>query len=362
MLNQVIQGDCLKVLETLPDNSVDLIATDPPYFKVKDDWWDRQWDKPAEFLKWLDAITAQWQRVLKPNGSLYCFASPKMSARVEVQLSERFEVLNRIRWVKEAGWHQKANKEEARRYQNPWEEIIFCEPYGADGEHSSREYELNGQVFKPLKQWFRGRARAYSITLKDLNQALNSATNGGGLASSYFGDKAEFLLPTAERYGQMQSCFPEAFNRTYEDLRAEYEDLRAEYEHLRRPFSVTADVPYTDVWTFPTVSAYPGKHPCEKPAELLEHIISVSSRPGAVVLDCFAGSGSTLLAAKNLGRDYIGIEIDPHWVEMSRQRLGQFSTIRPSLEQRVEWLETQVRVMRKKEQRIKNVEQLDLFG
>ena len=98
-----------------------------------------------------------------------------------------------------------------------------------------------------------------------------------------------------------------------------------EYEDLRRPFAVTAEVPYTDVWSFPTASTYPGKHPCEKPAALLEHIISASTRPGAVVLDCFAGSGSTLAAAQKLGRVPIGIEIDPHWVTQARHRLGGFS-------------------------------------
>ena len=53
-VNQVICGDCLEVLKDFPDNSVDAIVTDPPYFKVKKEWWDRQWDKPEGFLKWLD--------------------------------------------------------------------------------------------------------------------------------------------------------------------------------------------------------------------------------------------------------------------------------------------------------------------
>lgn len=44
----IYNGDCLHVLPDLPDNSVDLILTDPPYFKVKGDAWDNQWDKPAD--------------------------------------------------------------------------------------------------------------------------------------------------------------------------------------------------------------------------------------------------------------------------------------------------------------------------
>ena len=81
---RLIHGDCLDVMETLSDSSIDLILTDPPYFRVKGDAWDRQWDRPCAFLAWLDQCAEQWQRLLKPNGSLYVFASPQMAARVEV--------------------------------------------------------------------------------------------------------------------------------------------------------------------------------------------------------------------------------------------------------------------------------------
>ena len=47
---RLIQGDCLDVLPTLEDSSVDLILTDPPYYKVKGEAWDRQWDTAAGFL------------------------------------------------------------------------------------------------------------------------------------------------------------------------------------------------------------------------------------------------------------------------------------------------------------------------
>ena len=85
---------------------------------------------------------------------------------------------------------------------------------------------------------------------------------------------------------------------------------------------MTADVPYTDTWTFDTVKPYPGKHVCEKPVAMLEHIITASSRPGAVVLDAFAGSGATGVAAMNLGRRFIGMEMDA----------GHFSTARARIE------------------------------
>ena len=96
----------------------------------------------------------------------------------------------------------------------------------------------------------------------------------------------------------------------YQVLNRQYSELSLEYESLRRPFAVTADVPYTDVWTFPSVAFYPGKHPCEKSADLMEHIIRSSSRPGDVVADFFLGSGATLKAALKLGRVGIGVELE----------------------------------------------------
>jgi site-specific DNA-methyltransferase (adenine-specific) len=343
MPNQIIQGDCLKVMAGLEDNSVDAVVTDPPYYKVKslsDDefnWWDHQWKDPKKFLEWIDKLAAQWQRILKPNGSLYCFVSPRMAARVEVQLTERFNVLNHIRWQKEEGWHKKADKEISRQFHSPWEGVIFCEHYGADniakGEagYGAKCDELRGFVFEPLRAYLDGERQRAGLTPDGVNRICGFREKGG-MAGRHWFNASQFAMPTKASYEKVQAACPGHFRREYEDLRREYEDLR-------RPFTVSADVPYTDVWTFPTVQSYPGKHPCEKPAAMLEHIITASSRPGAVVLDCFAGSGSTLAAAKKLGRQYIGIEIDPHWCDVARGRLGQVQEF-VTLEQRTAWLET----------------------
>ena len=118
----------------------------------------------------------------------------------------------------------------------------------------------------------------------------------------------------------MRALFNHSGKNLY--LNREYEDLRREYEDLRRPFALSADVPYTDVWDFPTVQFYKGKHPCEKPLALMEHIITVSSRPGNVVLDPFCGSGVTGIAARKHNRKFIGIERDPSWVETACRRIG----------------------------------------
>lgn len=158
---RIEQGDALEVMRAMADNSVDAVITDPPYHRVKSLDWDRQWKDAPAFLAWIGELCDQWQRVLKPNGSLYCFASPRMAARVEVEIGKRFNVLNRIRWVKDAGWHNKAEKETLRSFLSPHEEIVFAEHYGADniakGEagYVAKCDELRGFVFEPLRAWFR---------------------------------------------------------------------------------------------------------------------------------------------------------------------------------------------------------------
>ena len=93
---RLLLGDAIEQMKTLPDSSVALIATDPPYFKVKGEAWDRQWDNATSFLAWIGELCREWQRVLKPNGSLYCFAYPRLATAVEVEISKWFSVLNQI--------------------------------------------------------------------------------------------------------------------------------------------------------------------------------------------------------------------------------------------------------------------------
>ena len=329
-------GDALAVLATLPDSSIDLIATDPPYFRVKGLAWDRAWNTADGFLAWIGQLADEWRRVLKPNGSLYCFASPKMAARVEVEIGKRLDVLNRIRWIKTAGWHNKTEKEALRSFLSPWEEIIFAEHFGADnaakGEsgYGAECDKLRGFVFEPLRAYLEQERKAAGLTREDVREFFAAKLGTRGKISGHFYDKSQWMLPTKEMYEWLRECHNgehlrreyEDLRREYEDLRREYEDLRQEYETLRRPFAVTADVPYTDVWDFKTVPHRPGKHVCEKPLDLCEHIILASSRPGAVVLDSFCGSGAFGHAAVKHGRTFIGSDNDPHWIAKSAYRIG----------------------------------------
>jgi site-specific DNA-methyltransferase (adenine-specific) len=258
-----------------------------------------------------------------------------MAARVECKIGERFNVLNTIRWEKPEDNSERRHEAQlvekglARSWYPTGERIIFAEHYGADnmakgeaGYHAKCD-ELRGFVFEPLHRYMIAEFEAARLTRQEVDHHFRTAN-----VSQYWLQPRGFIIPTKEKYAGLQILRPQHFRREYEDLRREYEDLRREYEDLRqeyealrRPFAVTASVPYTDVWTFPTVQAYEGKHPCEKPLALLEHIITASTRPGATVRDDFMGGGSTGVACIRTGRKFIGIEKDARYFEIARQRL-----------------------------------------
>lgn len=369
-------GDALAMLAGLPDNSVDLIATDPPYFRVIGSdiaTWDRAWKSPAEFLAWMGTILDQFRRVLRPNGSLYLFASTAMAYGVETELRQRFVVLNRITWKKtdgttddngnEGGTWRKACKAELRSYFPQTETVFFCEHQGADsmakGEagYERKCDELKGFVFEPIRAYFAGEKARAGLSAKQIREGMKELTGNYYMFERHTFSHSQWCMPVAEQYAAAQVLFNREGRRPappYEDyhqaprsrfkrgaddgreyLRADYEELRADYEELRRPFFADVEHPYTDVWEYPTVGAYPGKHPCEKPLEMFRDIVRISSKPGAVVLDPFMGSGVCGQAATQLDREFWGNDADAHWVDVARVRIegraefGQLPAVRP---------------------------------
>ena len=329
--------DALDYLRTLPDSHVDLLVTDPPYFRVKDEPWDRAWAKPEQFLAWLGTIADEWQRILKPNGSLYCFASPQMAARVEVMLGERFNVLNSIVWAKPPH-STKAEmfvKADLRAYFPATERIVFCEQRGADnivkGEagYVAKCDELRGFVFEPLRAYLEGERVRAGWRTEDIGAAWMKWKGKESkwttrLAGHWF-ETTQWIIPTRDNYEWLR----ETFNAQGGDyLRREYEDLRREYEDLRRPFTVTADVPYTDVWAYKTVQAGRGKHSCAKPWDMAIDIVEASSREGGIVCDPFCGSGVFLEAAAALKREPIGNDGAKHWADVTRRAVAHPRPIR----------------------------------
>lgn len=317
-------GDCLEVLPTLAAKSVNLAAVDFPYFGVKDNDWDNQWRTRDDFLHWIGLVCDQIQRTLTDNGSFYAFASPQMAWHVEGVIRERFNVLSNIRWQKPpfATKAEMFDKESMRAPFPASETIVLAENGNSDtiadeiAGFTEAETRLKRTIFG---DYLAREFQRAGVGRKQVAALFPSAS--GGLTGCVSNWVIGHNVPTLDQYQAMREYLCTVNGHT-DYLRTEYEELRTEYEELRRPFNATPDAPYTDVWTFPTVNTYPGKHPTEKPVELMRHIVSLSSRPGDTVLDCCMGYGTTGIAAGQLGRKFVGIEQDEGYFAEAKSRVA----------------------------------------
>ena len=153
-------------------------------------------------------------------------------------------------------------------------------------------------AFEPIRAYLDNVRTAAGISRKLVDQACGCQMSG------HWFDRSQWCFPSLAHYQTMDMLFG-AMLKPYGQLQAEYKAIKQQ----RRYFAVTKQVPYTNVWDFKPVQWYPGKHPCEKPLDLMRHIIEASSKPGDVVLDTFIGSGSTAIASLNAKRVFIGCEM-----------------------------------------------------
>jgi site-specific DNA-methyltransferase (adenine-specific) len=317
-------GRCEDVLPTIDPASVNVLLTDPPYFEVKDDEWDHQWDHAAEFLTWLGGVLDTAKPLLTANASAWVFAGPALASQVEGVVRERFRVLNQVRWVKEQGWHQKAEIAAQRRYLTPWEAIVFAEQHSESARGKQLD-EAKGAWASIGSTLSRARLDA-SLTREQVAAAFadGHVNLAGAKARVSAWEIGNERIARHAHAALASLCDVPDFDSLAAEYDAADEVRREELRATRRPFHLArAAGPVSDVWNFDTVAPYAGKHPCEKPQALLRHIIDVSSRPGDLILDPFAGSGSTLIAARDAGRRAIGIEQDLGYCRRIADRLSQ---------------------------------------
>src|SRR5712692_6044190 len=133
----------------------------------------------------------------------------------------------------------------------------------------------------------------------------------------------EGMAPVVRKYFKLKGALAWVKNnRTRGDLKGNYgyQYEMVLYAHKgRRWLFGKRD---SDILYFDKVPTQAMRHPTEKPIKLLEYLIGKSTAVGEVVLDMFMGSGSTCVAAKNMGRRYIGIEMEPTWFAVAKKRLG----------------------------------------
>ncbi len=307
-------GDSLRVLKEIPDHCVSLILTDPPYHatKKKNIYGDRDFEHDIHYIEWMAQFAAEWKRILKPNGSLFCYCDTSMAARLEVLFSDSFNILSHVVWTKPNdpgfdGWKGKVKKEALRQWYGHSERIIFAEP--------ALEGNLHRSPFGILLREKRLQSGLSGHRLTEMTGAYGKVNHGGAVSNWEAGRNT----PSRDQYEKMCKAMISTGNVDHMPV----------YEDVIRPFNVSRDKEFTDVWNFPSVRPYKGKHPAEKPLDMLKHAIEATTFEGDIVLDCFAGSGSTAMASAAVGRRSISIEIEEEWVDAISNRLKALKCAEP---------------------------------
>jgi DNA modification methylase len=243
-LVQLIEGDCLEVMPTLPDKSVDAIIADWPYGTTA-----CKWDSVIP----LAPLWAECKRVIKDRGAIVLFGSQPFTSAL---------VMSNPQWFKYAWVWNKVNRitgylDAKRRPLRVAEDIlVFC----------------NGQnIYNP------------------------QMTPG-----EYFG-----TMPPSKRQTMVYG---------------KHEVFRTSDGTQRYPLTLL-NIPADERGTVGRI------HPTQKPVALLEYLIRTYTNEGETVLDNTMGSGSTLIACMNTGRNGIGIEKDPGYFQIAKQRIEKCESL-----------------------------------
>lgn len=271
-LNKLFKGDCLKELKNIPDNSVDLIYLDPPFFtqrnhELKNKNGDKtfsfndEWESIEAYVNFLKVRLETLKKKLKPTGSLFLHCDKTASHYLKIALDQ---VFGRDQFRSEIVWAYKRWTNSKKGLLNNHQIIFFYS--------NTDEFKFN-TVFEK-----------YSVTT-NVDQIVQKRTRDSRNKSVY-----------------------------KKDLHTGQPDLVNSKE----------GVPLGDVWTIPFLNPKARErvsYPTQKPILLIEKILEIATNKGDVVLDPFCGSGTTLVAAKMMDRNFIGIDISSDAITLAQQRL-----------------------------------------
>lgn len=292
---------------SLPDKCAKLIIADPPYFEVKGDF-DFIWKTFNDYLKDVEKWAIECKRILADNGTLLWYGDAKNIAYSQIIFDKHFNLLNSMVWENTNDHKQQIRFNEGLRTFAPLTERILM--------YSNETYNLTQCVFM-IRDYIRAeivKAKG-KVVLKNVNKALGTATNGGGVASSCLSlDKEEPTMLTKEMYQKLQNwCKPY--------LTKEYEELRKEYEELRRPFN--NDLHLGDVIRLPNYETSNYDHDTIKPEKLTRILITTCSRENDLVVVPFAGSGTECAMSVKEKRRFIGFEITEKHAKIAQNRANK---------------------------------------
>jgi site-specific DNA-methyltransferase (adenine-specific) len=265
-------GDCMHILPTLPNASADAIITDPPYGFYRK---EMPFDQPPDPTIW-----SELYRIAKPNAFLAVFSHMPILAEWHTHIAA-------------AGW----------KYS---EHIVWCKRYSTPSTTGLRRIHESILVYR------KGRAQYHDLYAPWWDTVLPTLPHGGIDLKS-----VRKVISDIEKYmrtGKWRS----SRNRTIHSL---------EYSMCVRNH---AQERLGNLWSFSIYDEHrqrPKQHPHQKPVALLERLVKLLTAEGHTILDPFMGSGTTGVAALNLKRNFIGIELQPDFYNLAKQRIQSLQEV-----------------------------------
>jgi len=307
-------GDCLDVMQDIPDGSVDAVICDPPYGTMKgaslDGWTEEKtaWDTAIDHKLMLD----QCNRILRKNGPMVLFSQEPYTSKIITNALSDLPFSYRMVWLKD----HFANSLVAKKAPVSYTEDI-CVFFK---RHTKRDFE----GFHPLREYSKSILNFIDRKPKEITAHL-----GHQKADHFFRvESTQFSLCTKETYtelidkfsiNEMTGFIP--FSRLA-STNAIYQKQLIEDMSKDSPkvFNLEDGKNYkSNVLNYK--KDYTGLHPTQKPVALMEDLIRTYTNPGETVLDFTMGSGTTGVAAANTGRRFIGIERDPDYFTVAQARI-----------------------------------------
>lgn len=310
-------GDNIEVLDSI-NKKFQCIYLDPPFgtgrkyeFSAHNDrrGFDDTW-KLGEYEIWLDELVSKLEKKLSPDGSLFFHISAEQSLTPENILSKHFKYIEKIYWKKAHGKNTVKNKLGA-----VIDVIFLC---------SKGKHKFNLQYVPLDDYYFENSYRNKDIRgLYALGSIKHDKTRKGH-SWSYSADGIDYVAP----YG---------WKISYEKF---LELLKEDRIHFTRPKKGSTNAmlykklykhetkgkPLSNLWDDISYITRTSKdkrlYPTQKPVQLLERILKISTNEGDWVLDPVAGSGTTGAAAQNLNRNAVLIDINPESKNIIKNRLG----------------------------------------
>ena len=278
--------DCIELLRNI-DMQFDLSIIDPPYFRILKNEKCDKFNTYSEYIKWCSEWIELIGKRMRYSGTVLLYGCTRnfdiLSDLNSLFRKNGFYFVEEI--VIDKGMKSIAGRISPKiKMLPPVSENILV--YRKDAKPFVKELLLSKQKEKGL-------------TVKEIKQYLGMAANGGGNWTKYCGNTEFPLLPTKEHWLKIQELF---------DIDLAYFDIEEVYNGI---------LGLTNVWNDIDFNARKKrtKHPSEKPLMLSERCIEIFSRPQDIVFVPFLGSGSELLACKNLNRVCIGSELDKCYFE-----------------------------------------------